>query len=99
MPLARRLAISLPLSILLLIIPVACFNAKTGDIEDAPALDGLAVFKVTERDGAVYLSGDKDAIKGGRRQPNFKCAAKADAQEKVVVVGGGSGAIGTVEGL
>ncbi|KAK1518149.1 hypothetical protein CPAR01_15798 [Colletotrichum paranaense] len=78
----------------------ACFNAKTGDVEDAPALDALPVFKVTERDGAVYISGEEAAIKGGRRKPNFKCNAAGGAdQEKVVIVGGGSGALGAVEGL
>ncbi|CAK7218045.1 Apoptosis-inducing factor 1 [Sporothrix eucalyptigena] len=76
----------------------ACFNAKTGDVEDAPALDFLPTFNVVERDGAVYVSGDKDTIKAGRRKPSFKRAAKQDAA-KVVVVGGGSGAIGAVEGL
>jgi NADPH-dependent 2,4-dienoyl-CoA reductase/sulfur reductase-like enzyme/nitrite reductase/ring-hydroxylating ferredoxin subunit len=78
----------------------ACFNAKTGDVEDAPALDALPTFKVTERDGAFYLIGDKETIKAGRRKPPFKTAVKTGpAVEKVVVVGGGSGACGVVEGL
>ncbi|KAJ2986579.1 hypothetical protein NUW58_g4956 [Xylaria curta] len=33
----------------------ACFNAKTGDVEDAPALDALTAFKVVEKGGAVYV--------------------------------------------
>ncbi|KAI9150369.1 Apoptosis-inducing factor 1 [Paramyrothecium foliicola] len=78
----------------------ACFNAKTGDVEDAPALDALPVFGITERDGAVYISGEEAAIKGSRRTPNFKCHSSGDAQdEKILVVGGGSGALGVVEGL
>ncbi|KAI1499884.1 monodehydroascorbate reductase [Biscogniauxia marginata] len=78
----------------------ACFNGKTGDIENAPALDSLTVFKVVEKDGAVYVQGDEAAIKAGRRKPNFKCSANTAAgAEKLIVVGGGSGAIGTVEGL
>ncbi|KAK1998397.1 hypothetical protein LX36DRAFT_576333 [Colletotrichum falcatum] len=79
----------------------ACFNAKTGDVEDAPALDALPTFKLTERDGAVYISGDEATIKAGRRRPNFKCnvAAEAAHQDSVVVVGGGSGALGAIEGL
>lgn len=80
--------------------PTACFNAKTGDVEDAPALDSLPVFKVTERDGAVYITGEESAIKGSRRKPNFKCNAAGDGpQEKILVVGGGSGSLGLVEGL
>ncbi|KAK0732903.1 cytochrome P450 [Lasiosphaeria miniovina] len=77
--------------------PNTCFNSKTGDIEDAPGLDALPVFKTTERDGAVYITGDADTIKSGRRKPNFKCTATGG--DKVVVVGGGSGALGVVEGL
>ncbi|KAM5353588.1 hypothetical protein ACJ41O_000238 [Fusarium nematophilum] len=78
----------------------ACFNAKTGDVEDAPALDHLPAFQLAERDGAVYLTGQESAIKGSRRKPNIKCAAASGAQEdKVVVIGGGSGTLGVVEGL
>ncbi|PNY27932.1 Apoptosis-inducing factor 1 [Tolypocladium capitatum] len=79
----------------------ACFNAKTGDVEDAPALDALPVFQVTERDGAVYISCQESAVKASRRKPNFRCstAAAGVGQDKVVVIGGGSGALGVVEGL
>ncbi|PHH59502.1 hypothetical protein CDD81_3142 [Ophiocordyceps australis] len=76
----------------------ACFNAKTGDVEDAPALDSLPVFTLSERNGAVYIKGDESAIKSSRRKPNVSCNAVA-GQDKVVVVGGGSGALGLVEGL
>ncbi|KAK4151661.1 cytochrome P450 [Chaetomidium leptoderma] len=76
---------------------IACFNAKTGDVEDAPALNALPVFKATERDGAVYITGDAATIKRGNRTPNFKCTKSGD--DKVVVVGGGSGALGVIEGL
>ncbi|CAM1501192.1 Fc.00g103540.m01.CDS01 [Cosmosporella sp. VM-42] len=78
----------------------ACFNAKTGDVEDAPALDALPVFKLIERDGAVYISAEESAIQSSRRKPNFKFKKASGAQkDKVVVVGGGSGAMGAVEGL
>lgn len=76
----------------------ACFNAKTGDVEDAPALDALPIFKVTERDGAVFLTGEEADIKSSRRKPNFKCRVTS-TENKVVIVGGGSGALGAVEGL
>ncbi|KAL1888063.1 Apoptosis-inducing factor 1 [Sporothrix stenoceras] len=77
----------------------ACFNAKTGDVEDAPALDYLPTFKVVERDGGVYITGEKEVIKAGRRKPKFKCTVAKEETNKVVVVGGGSGAIGAVEAL
>ncbi|KAL8727163.1 MAG: hypothetical protein Q9181_005805 [Wetmoreana brouardii] len=75
----------------------ACFNVDTGDVEDAPALDPLAKFEVYEKSGAVYIKGEEATIKASRRQPNVKC--RAQGQEKVVVVGGGSGAMGTVQAL
>ncbi|EQL01529.1 hypothetical protein G6O67_008737 [Ophiocordyceps sinensis] len=79
----------------------ACFNATTGDVEDAPALDSLPVFPVSERDGACYITGDESAILGSRRKPNVRCGAAAAGlqEDKVVVVGGGSGAIGLIQGL
>ena len=80
----------------------ACFSAKTGDVEDAPALDSLPVFKVTERDGAVYIAGEESAIKSGSRKPNIQCRAAVRSkpqEQRVVVVGGGSGTLGVVEGL
>lgn len=65
---------------------LACFNIKTGDVEDAPALDPLAKFEVIEKDGAVYIKGEEAVIKANRRKLNLKCSAKS--QEKVIVVGG-----------
>lgn len=55
-------------------------------MEDAPALDPLAKFEIVEKDGAVFIKGDRSKIKGGRRSPNIQCSAKG--QEKVVIVGG-----------
>ncbi|KAH0543028.1 hypothetical protein FGG08_002636 [Glutinoglossum americanum] len=75
----------------------ACFNVGTGDIENAPAADPLAHYPIIEKDGAVYIEGDEDTIKAGHRLGDIKCAA--DGQEHVVIVGGGSGCFGTVEGL
>jgi len=79
---------------------IACFNAKTGDVEDAPALDSLTAFKIVEKDGAVYVQGEEAAIKAGRRKPNIKCRVSSTSEaDKVVIVGGGSGTIGAVEAL
>lgn len=56
---------------------------------------------MTERDGSFYLTGDAETIKSGKRKPTFKnkSAQRTSSAEKVVVVGGGSGACGVVEGL
>jgi len=48
----------------------------------------------------VYIKGEEETIKASRRQPNTKCAAQQiQHSEKVVVVGGGSGAMGAVQAL
>ncbi|KAI0141656.1 hypothetical protein GGR57DRAFT_495831 [Xylariaceae sp. FL1272] len=78
----------------------ACFNAKTGDVEDAPALDSIATFKLVEKEGAVFVQGEESLIKAGRRKPKFTCRATSGSDsDKVVIVGGGSGALGAVEAL
>ncbi|KAI0144248.1 hypothetical protein F4776DRAFT_661337 [Hypoxylon sp. NC0597] len=78
----------------------ACFNGQTGDIENAPALDALPVYKIVEKDDGIYIEGEEATIKAARRKPNFKCGVSGGAlADKVVVVGGGSGAIGAIEGL
>merc|ERR1712093_694541 len=76
----------------------ACFNASNGDIENAPAIDALPSFKSQEKDGSVYITGEQQTIKGSRRKPNIKISGSPSA-ERVVIVGGGSGALGTLEGL
>ncbi|RDW81991.1 apoptosis-inducing factor [Coleophoma cylindrospora] len=76
----------------------ACFKASNGDIENAPAIDALPCFKLSEKNGSIYVTGDEQSIKGSRRKPNMKITGSAGS-EKVVIVGGGSGAIGTLEAL
>lgn len=75
----------------------ACFNVATGDVEDAPALDPLGTFDVSERDGAVYIKGDKQHITNSGRKLDIKCSPSGS--EKVLVIGGGSGTLGLTEGL
>ncbi|KAK2616200.1 Apoptosis-inducing factor 1 [Conoideocrella luteorostrata] len=77
----------------------ACFSTSKGDVEEAPGLDALPVFKVTERDGAVYVTGDGATIKSSRRRPNLSCISGVSSEHKVVIVGGGSSALGAIEGL
>jgi len=79
----------------------ACFNVKTGDIEDAPALDPLKKFTVEEKDGAVWVTGtSEEELKNSRKVLSIKCQTSAQSKkEKVVIVGGGSGAVGAIEAL
>src|SRR6266480_1626992 len=45
----------------------ACFAVATGDVEDAPALDPLLRFDVVEREGALWVTGEEEVIKGRKR--------------------------------
>jgi NADPH-dependent 2,4-dienoyl-CoA reductase/sulfur reductase-like enzyme len=70
----------------------------TGDVEDAPALDPLAKYEILEKNGGVYIVGDADTVKSNfPKTLSIKCLAQGS--DKVVVVGGGSGSLGAVEGL
>ncbi|KGL93409.1 Apoptosis-inducing factor 3, partial [Charadrius vociferus] len=40
----------------------ACFNIKTGDIEEYPSLDCLPCFKVTVKDGKVFVTAKKKVL-------------------------------------
>ena len=57
----------------------------------------MAKFEILEKNGGVYIKGEESTIKANRRTVNTKC--KAQGEEKVVVVGGGSGAMGAVQAL
>ncbi|KAL4917097.1 hypothetical protein BDW62DRAFT_202094 [Aspergillus aurantiobrunneus] len=72
----------------------ACFNVKSGDIEDAPAPAALHTFGLVEKDGAVYIRGEESAIKTGQRISEHKCSASGPGG--LVIVGGGSGTLGVV---
>uniref|UniRef100_A0A8H7NCQ4 Rieske domain-containing protein n=1 Tax=Bionectria ochroleuca TaxID=29856 RepID=A0A8H7NCQ4_BIOOC len=61
----------------------ACFNAKTGDVEDAPALDALPVFDVAERDGAVYITGEESAIKSSAGAPTSNAVPPREVHRKI----------------
>jgi len=75
----------------------ACFKVSTGDVEDAPALDPLTKYEVFERDGAVYIKTDEATLKANGGTLNIKCSSVSD--DKVLVIGGGSGTLGAIEGL
>lgn len=55
-------------------------------MEDAPALDPLVKYPISEKDGSIYITADEGTIKSGRRSGSVKCSVETD--EKVVIVGG-----------
>ncbi|WVF70484.1 hypothetical protein IAT40_005274 [Kwoniella sp. CBS 6097] len=83
----------------------ACFNVCTGDIEDAPGLDSLWNFSATVNNGQIVVSANQKEVKSkvGRIVPKARTKSaekKQDSKvETVVIVGGGSGGIHTVESL
>ncbi|KAJ5681474.1 Apoptosis-inducing factor 1 [Penicillium maclennaniae] len=50
-----------------------------------------------EKNGAVYILGTENDIKSGHRNPVGKCSVSSE--EKVVIIGGGSGTISTLQTL
>ncbi|KAK2738922.1 hypothetical protein FQN55_009692 [Onygenales sp. PD_40] len=76
----------------------ACFNVTTGDVEDAPALNALIKYEVFEKDGGVYVKADEASFKGNGRLPISSCRV-ANEEQRVVIIGGGSGTIGAIEVL
>jgi hypothetical protein len=79
----------------------ACFNAHTGDIEDAPALAALHSFKTELQDSKLKVTAelDKTSTKDWGRQPNLPSIYPTTASHGVVIVGGGGGTMHAIESL
>jgi hypothetical protein len=79
----------------------ACFNAHTGDIEDAPALAALHSFKTELQGGKLKVTAelDKTSSKDWGRQPNLPTFYQTTTAHGVVIVGGGGGAMHAIESL
>ncbi|KAK6026326.1 rieske [2Fe-2S] domain protein [Ostertagia ostertagi] len=66
----------------------ACFNVKTGDLEDYPAFDSLFVYDVEEKDGDLILNTTEKQLEKARR--TRKCSFTATSKDDpIIVVGGG----------
>ncbi|KFR13667.1 Apoptosis-inducing factor 3, partial [Opisthocomus hoazin] len=84
----------------------ACFNIKTGDIEEYPALDCLPCFKVTVEDGKVFVTAKKKVLTLpavtkheqhlGLSDTSRRCLLN---QETVLLLGGGVAALVCAETL
>lgn len=79
----------------------ACFNAHTGDIEDAPALAALHSFKTELQGGKLKVTAelDKTSTKDWGRQPNLPTSYQSTGANGVVIVGGGGGTMHAIESL
>ncbi len=81
----------------------ACFNACTGDIEDAPGLNNLSSYQVEQEGDKLFVTAptEADALKA-TREPGAKNEIKieSDPKEKgILIVGGGAGGGIAVEAL
>ncbi|NXE11166.1 AIFM3 factor, partial [Lophotis ruficrista] len=80
----------------------ACFNIKTGDIEEYPSLDCLPCFKVTVKDGKVFVTAKKKVLtlpavtKHKQHLGLGRCLLNRDT---VLLLGGGVAALVCAETL
>jgi len=66
----------------------ACFNVKSGDIEDYPGLDSLQTFAVTLRGEEVVVSGLAKQVKETKRVKAMVKASPSDSRLFLLVGGG-----------
>ena len=70
----------------------ACFDLRTGEAIRAPALNPLAVWKVEQRGGLIF-------VREKREQPKPRIKGVVDAPDRIVIVGGGAAGFGAAEML
>ncbi|XP_042342326.1 apoptosis inducing factor mitochondria associated 4 [Plectropomus leopardus] len=66
----------------------ACFNVRTGDIEEYPGLDSLPCYKVKVEDGKVYVSINKKSLKLMKRVKTM-CSIVPEIKHTILLIGGG----------
>jgi apoptosis-inducing factor 3 len=72
----------------------ACFDLRTGEALEAPALTPIACWGVEQRDGKIWVSNKRE-----QKQPKPRGKAAGSAPEKVVIVGGGAAGFAAAEML
>ncbi|XP_071397519.1 apoptosis-inducing factor 3-like [Centroberyx affinis] len=76
----------------------ACFNVRTGDIEEYPGLDCLPSYKVKVEDGKVYVSINKKSLKLTRRVKEMSSMVPG-VNHTVLLIGGGPASLVCAETL
>ncbi|XP_053851882.1 apoptosis-inducing factor 3-like isoform X3 [Vidua macroura] len=76
----------------------ACFNIRTGDIEEYPALDCISCFKVTVEDGKVFITAKKKDLESSLRvkDTSRRCLLNRNT---MLLLGGGVAALVCAETL
>lgn len=67
----------------------ACFNVKTGDIEDHPGLDSIPSFPVSEKKGVLYVTINKDKLSESKIVKPMTKASPSTNSKSIVIIGGG----------
>ena len=76
----------------------AAFDVKSGDIEDAPGLDGILSLKLEVEGSDIHVTADPEKLKGKPGNAPGCAAPQIKSQGSgLVIVGGGAGAIHTIE--
>ena len=70
----------------------ACFDLKTGEALQAPALSPVDTWPVEQRDGKIF-------VREKRAQPTAQSRVKPGAPNKIVIVGGGGAGFAAAEML
>ncbi|NXA79545.1 AIFM3 factor, partial [Thryothorus ludovicianus] len=84
----------------------ACFNIRTGDIEEYPALDCISCFKVTVEDGKVFITAKKKVLTLPAVTKHRQCLGLRDTSRRcllnrntMLLLGGGVAALVCAETL
>jgi NADPH-dependent 2,4-dienoyl-CoA reductase/sulfur reductase-like enzyme/nitrite reductase/ring-hydroxylating ferredoxin subunit len=72
----------------------ACFDLRTGEALEAPALSPIVCWTVEQRDGKIWVS-----EKRVQKQPRPRGKTVGSAPEKIVIVGGGAAGFAATEML
>uniref|UniRef100_A0A665T315 Apoptosis-inducing factor 3-like n=1 Tax=Echeneis naucrates TaxID=173247 RepID=A0A665T315_ECHNA len=76
----------------------ACFNVRTGDIEEYPGLDSLPSYKVKVDNGKVYISINTKSLSLTKRVKKM-CSMVPDINHTIVLIGGGPASLVCAETL
>ncbi|KAM9117979.1 apoptosis-inducing factor 3-like isoform 4-T6 [Pangshura tecta] len=76
----------------------ACFNIRTGDIEEYPALDCLPCFKVRVEDGKVLITAKKKDLESDRKLKAMSERSRSN-ENTMLLLGGGAAALVCAETL
>ncbi|XP_078278312.1 apoptosis-inducing factor 3-like [Rhinoraja longicauda] len=76
----------------------ACFNIKTGDIEEYPTLDGVQFYQVKVENDKVIISATAEALETNKRT-QLMISPSPSSKRIILIIGGGPAALVCAETL